>query len=171
MRFTTLLLHVHKPLIRYDTGYRTWMLRTQLLHVLIPLLYSLTGLHALIVYVFLLYGSWFILLLHEYSCSPVILNIVHVTCTIVTWVVRPVFLLHDYFPYWLIFSLLDMWAFDMRCVELSAMWIQAIGVTSRIPHLLFPVFRYLILCYQESSCPIICYMYYALFFFLIYRVN
>ena len=55
----------------------------------------------------------------------------------------------------LIFPLLDMWAIDMRCVELSATWIQATGATSRIPHLLFPVSRYRVSCYQQSSCPII----------------
>ena len=49
----------------------TWILCTQLLHVLTPLLYRLTGLHVLIVYLFLLHRSWFIWLLHAYSCIPV----------------------------------------------------------------------------------------------------
>jgi len=83
------------------------------------------------------YGSPFILhvlLLHVYSCIPV------------TY----------YFPLLiLIFPLLDTWAIDMRCVELSATWIQATGATSRIPHLLFPVSRYLDSCYEHSSCPVI----------------
>jgi len=64
----------------------------------------------------------------------------------------PIFLLRDCFPLLiLIFPLLDMWAVDMRCVKLSATWIQDTGVTSRIPHLLFPVSRYLVICYQQSS--------------------
>ena len=57
------------------------------------------------------------------------------------------------FPLHDCFSLLDMWVVDMRCVELSTTWIQAMGVTSRIPHLLFSIFCYLVLCYQQSSCP------------------
>jgi len=62
----------------------TWIFCAQLLHVLTPLLYSLTGLHALIVYVFLLHGSWFTLLLYGYSCISIILNTVHVTWIIDT---------------------------------------------------------------------------------------
>ena len=70
-----------------------------------------------------------------------------------------------------IFPLLDMTAVDMRCVELSATWIQATGATSRIPHLLFPFpgilfmiscscyivpdSRDIVLCYQQSSGPVI----------------
>ena len=60
-----------------------------------------------------------------------------------------VFLLHDCFTLLiLIFPLLDMWAVDMWCVKLSATWIQATWATSRISHILFPVFHYLISCYQ-----------------------
>jgi len=67
-----------------------------------------------------------------------------------------VFLLHDYFMLLiLIFPLLDMWAGYMRCVELGAMWVHATGATSRIPHLLFPVSRYLVICYQQSLGPVI----------------
>ena len=80
--------------------------------------------------IFLSYGSPFIL--HVYS----------------------VFLLHDYFSL-LIFPLLDTWVIDMWCVKLSATWIQATGTTSRIPHLLFPVSRYLVICYQQSSGHVI----------------
>jgi len=36
-----------------------------------PLLYKLTGLHVLIVYLFLLHRSWFIWLLRAYSCIPI----------------------------------------------------------------------------------------------------
>ena len=66
----------------------------------------------------------------------------------------PVFLLHDCFPL-LICLLLDTWAVDMRCVKLSATWISATGATSRIPHLLYIVSRYLVSWYQQSSYPII----------------
>ena len=55
------------------------ILDAQLLHVLIPLLYRLTGLHVLIVYVFLLHRSWFILLRHGYSCIPATDIDIHVT--------------------------------------------------------------------------------------------
>ena len=52
----------------------------------------------------------------------------------------PVFSLHDYFPLLiLIFPLLDTWAVDM----------------CGIPHLLFLICCYLVLCYQQSSCPVI----------------
>jgi len=93
----------------------------------IPLLHRFTGIHALIVSVFLLYGSLYIL--HELLLMDI-----------------PVFPLHDCFPLRiLIFSLLDMGAVDMRCVELGAMWVHAMGATSRIPRLLFfLVSRYLV---------------------------
>ena len=59
-----------------------------------------------------------------------------------------VFPLQDYFPLLiLIFSLLNMWADNMRCVKLSVTWTKATGPTSRIPHLLFSVSCYLVLCY------------------------
>ena len=61
----------------------------------------------------------------------------------------PVFPLHDCFP------LLDMWTVDTWCVELSATWIKVTGATSRISHLSFLVSRYLISCYQQSSCHVI----------------
>jgi len=132
----------------------TWLGYTQLLHVLIPLDPS-AYMHWLSMYS-CLNGPWFILVLHSYSWIPVILNIVSVTCIIVTRVVHPVILFNGYFPLLiLIFPLLDMSAVDMRCVELSATWIQATGATSRIPHLLFPISRYIVLCYQQSSGPVI----------------
>ena len=65
----------------------------------------------------------------------------------------PVIPLHDCFPLLLlifsllIISLLDMSVVDTRCVELSATGISATGATSRIPHLLYIVSRYLVLCY------------------------
>jgi len=52
----------------------TWMLDTQLYHVHISLLHIFTGIHALIVSIFLSYGSPYILhvlLLHVSSCIPV----------------------------------------------------------------------------------------------------
>ena len=55
----------------------------------------------------------------------------------------------------LIFPLLDIWDVDIWCVELCATWTKAMGATSRIPHLPFFVSRYLVSCYQQSSCPII----------------
>ena len=98
--------------INYLTGYRhfryfiivIWILCTQLYHVHTSLLYRFTCIHVLIVSIFLLHGSLFLLrclLLHGYSCIPV------------TWLTNI-----D-----MIFLLLDMWAVDMRCVELSATWI------------------------------------------------
>ena len=96
------------------------ILDAQLLHVLTPLLYKLTGLHVLIVYVFLLHRPWFILLLHGYSCIPV------------TWL----FLVTDnYIP----------------VTRYVSSWYAMCGIS----HLLFPVSRHLILCYQHSSCPVI----------------
>jgi len=68
----------------------------------------------------------------------------------------PVFPLHvSFLLLILIFPLLDMWAVDMRRVKLSATWVQASGVTSWIPHLLFPNSYYLISCYQQSSYSVI----------------
>ena len=51
---------IHGYAITQDTA--TWLGYTQLLHVLIPLLYRLTGIHAVIVFVFLLHGSGLFLL-------------------------------------------------------------------------------------------------------------
>ena len=73
----TLLLHVHKSLMHKYTitlDIITWILCAQLLHIFTPLLYRLTGIHTLIVFVFLLHGSLFILhelLLDGYSHIPV----------------------------------------------------------------------------------------------------
>jgi len=98
----------------------TWILYAQLFHVFTPLLYSLTGLHVLIIYVFMLHRSWFILLLHGYSCRPV------------TWL----------FP---------VTAIDIPVTGYMRCWYAMGG----IPHLLFFVSRYPVLCYQQSSCPVI----------------
>jgi len=121
----------------------TWILCTQLFHVLIPLLHRFTGIHALIVSIFMLHGSLFILhelLLHGYSCIPV------------TWL----FLITWLFP------VTDI---DIPVTEHVSHWYAMCGTkchmdpshgaTSRIPHLLFFVSRYLSSCYQQSSCPVI----------------
>ena len=78
------------------------------------------------------------------------------SCIPVTWLF-PVMIL--------IFPLLDMWVVDMRCVELSATWIQATGATSRIPHLLFPVILFRTI--NRAHVLVSCYMYHVLFLFLI----
>jgi len=109
---------MHWYAIALDTA--TWILCAQLLYVHTPQLHWLTGLHALIVYVFLLHGSWFILLLHGYSCIPV----------------RR------------LYSGTDI---DIPVTGHVSCWNAMCG----IPHLLFPFSRYLVLCYQQSSCPII----------------
>ena len=96
----------------------------------------ITVTHACMISLFLPYGSPFI---------------VHVLLFHVT-----VFMVYDCFLLLIwIFPLLDMSAVDMRCVELRATWIQVTGATSRISHLLFSVFRYLVVCYQQSSGSII----------------
>ena len=70
--------------------------------------------------------------------------------------VIPVFLLHDYFSLLiLIFLLLDTWAVDMRCVK---------------SHIYYFPFRYLDLCYQQSSRPVTVIMYHVLYLLLIYYV-
>ena len=70
--------------IRYYNGYVTWILCAQLLHVLTPLLHRLTDTHVLIVSVFFLHGSLFILhelLLHDilvlplHDCFPLLILI------------------------------------------------------------------------------------------------
>jgi len=136
----TLLLHIHEPLIH---GYTiTLDTVTQILCTLFCMFLSLLHdspvcMHWLSLY-FLLRGSLVIsheLLLHGYSCI------------LIAWLF-PVTTI-------LIFPLLDMWAVDMRCVKLSATWIQATWATFRIPHLLFSVSCYLISCYQQSSCSVI----------------
>jgi len=124
----------------------TWLGYIQLLHVLIPLDPS-AYMHWLSTYS-CLHGSWFILVLHGYSWIPVILNTVSVTCIIVTRVVHPVFSLHDYFLLLiLIFPLLDMRAVDMRYVKSHI-------YCSRSRYIV-PVSRYIVLCYQQSSGPVI----------------
>ena len=103
----------------------------------IPLLNRFTGIHVLIVYIFLLHGTLYIL--HELLLIDIL-----------------VFPLHDCFSLLiLIFPLVDMWTVDMWCVEQSVTWIQIKGATSRIPCLLFPIFHYLILYYQQSSYLVI----------------
>jgi len=135
--------------IRYYTGYRYMVLCAQLLHVLTSLLHRLTDIHALVVSVFLLYGSLFILLLHEYSCIP----------------------LHDCFPLLIsIFSLLVMWVVDMWCVELSATWIQATGppLQSHTSYFPFPIILFHAI--KRAHVLLSCYMHHTLYLFLIHCV-
>ena len=65
-----------------------------------------------------------------------------------------VFLLHDCFSL-LIFSLLDMSVCWYAMCETKCYMDLSHGATSRIPHLLYIIFRYLISWYQQSSCPMI----------------
>ena len=137
----TLLFHVHVPMIHeyaipldtvisYICIPSTQILCTQLFYVL-KTLHSFTCLYALIVSVFLLYGSLF--LLHGYSR----ISVTGINMTLL---------------------LLDMSVVDIRCVKLSVMRILATRTTSRIPHLLFVtsiiphllflISRYLISWYQ-----------------------
>ena len=108
----------------------TWILGTQLYHVYTSLLH---------LHVWFLYSCY---MDHRSYCMSYYCMYIHV------------FLLNDCFPL-LMFLLLDIWAVDMRCVELSATWIQATGATSKIQHLLIPASRYLVICYQQSSSPVI----------------
>ena len=93
-----------------------------------------TCIHTLIVSVFLLHGSLF--LLHDYIMYSCYMTI---------------------FCYWNRYDTLVIeheccWyamCGNKCCVELSH------GTTSRIPHLLFPASRYLVSWYQQTSCPII----------------
>ena len=95
----------------------------------------ITVTHACIVSIFLTYGSPFILhvlLLHVYSCIPVAW-LFPITAILVT----------GYMSCWYVMC-------GTKChVEPSH------GATSRIPHLLFSVSRYLVICYQQSSGPLI----------------
>jgi len=108
--------------------------------------------YLMFVYHCYMYSLVYMHVLFLYSCHMTHLSYYMYYCCMYI----PVFLLHDCFPLLiLIFSLLNTWAVDMQCVELSATWIQATRAASRIQHLLFPVSRYLVLCYQPSSCPVI----------------
>ena len=102
---------------------------------------------------------------HCYTFSPVYMHLLFLyscymdNCSYYMYYCSMYFLvfpLHDYFllPI-LIFPLLDMWAVDMRCVKLSATWIQVTGPPLESHISCFPVSCYLILCYQQSSCPVI----------------
>jgi len=94
------------------------MLNTQLYHVHTSLLHIFTGIHALLVFIFLSYRSPFIL--HVPSCIPV------------TWI----FLVTD---------------IDIPVTGYMSCWYAMCGIL----HLLFPVSRYPVLCYQQSSCSLI----------------
>jgi len=82
-----------------------------------------------------------------------------------------VFPLHDCFSLLiLIFSLLDTSVVDMRCVELSATWIQATGplLESHISH--FPFLVIFLYAVNRADVLLSCYMYHALFLFMIHCV-
>ena len=138
----TFLLHVRELRIFVYASTRDnamWILCACLTLLLVH-----TGLHALIVYVFHLHGSWFMVLLHGYSWIPIILHTVYITWIIVTWVAYPVTPLHDYFPLLiLIFPLLDMNAVDIL-FPVTDMATPITGhescwyATCGLPHLLFP---------------------------------
>ena len=71
-RFTDIWIHHFTIYCQCTYSYHCFLdAWWQLLHDLTPLLYRLTGLPILIVYVFLLHRSWFIWLLHAYSCIPI----------------------------------------------------------------------------------------------------
>ena len=109
-----LLVHVLVDLLHYAS---IWLFYSYLLS------HRFTFMHAMLVFVFSLSWTLFILyglLLHEYSCI------------LVTW----------------LFSVTDI---DILVTRHVSYWYAICG----IPHLLFPVSRYLVLCYQQSSCPII----------------
>jgi len=131
----------------------TWILCIQLYHVHTSLLHRFTGIQALIVFVFLLHRSLFMshgLLLHEYSCI------------LVTWL----------FPV----SNIDISVTGhMRCwyamcetkwhVDLSH------GATSRILHISYFSFPVMLFhAINRAHVLLSCYMYYALFLFLIHCV-
>jgi len=87
------------------------------------------------------YCSWiflYSLYIEHYLCTMNYCYMRNPSCILVTWLF-PVLIL--------IFSLLDMSVVDTQCVKLSATWISATGATSRIPHLLYIVSRYLVSWY------------------------
>jgi len=104
--------------------------------------------HACIVLIFLSYESLYIL---------------HV----LLFHVIPVFLLYDCFPLLiLLFLLLDMSAIDMRCVELSATWIEATGPPLESHIYCFPFPIILFSAINRTQVMLSCYMYHALYLFL-----
>ena len=145
----TLLFHIHVQLIH---GNATLVL-VSLLYRYSTLYYmylshGFTCVHALIVSVFLLQWiavlvTWILL----YSCYMTI------SCN------PDMVLLLQY-----------MWAVDIWCVKLSAKWIKATWATSRIPHLpfLFPVILFHAI--NRAHVLLSCYMYHALYLFLIHCV-
>ena len=157
-----MMFHIHASLLQRDWDSRHyycmivnyWYTDTlvhwipscaQLLHVLTSLLYRLTGIYALIVFVFLLHGSWI------YSCC-----IDH--CLYDCYMHMHVFSLHEYclLLIW-IFPLLDTWAVDMRYVE------------SHIYCFPFPVIVFRAI--NRAHVLLSCYMYPVLFLFLILCVH
>ena len=150
----TFLLHVRELRIFVYASTRDnamWILCACLTLLLVH-----TGLHALIVYVFHLHGSWFIVLLHGYSWIPVILHTVYITWIIVTWVVHPVSPLHDYFLLLICYS--RYWI--MSC------WYAMCG----IPHLLFPFPVILLYAINRAQVLLSCYPYHVLYLFLLHCI-
>ena len=111
----------------------TWLGYTQLLHVLIQL-DPAAYMHCMSMYS-CLHWSWFILVLHGYAWIPVIWNTVSVTCIIVSC-------------YWYGYS--RYWTWELLICD---MW----NPTSIVPvsRYIVPVSRYIVLCYQQSSGPVI----------------
>ena len=107
---------------------------------------------AMIVFVFPLHWTLFMLhglLLHEYSCIPV------------TWLFSVTDI--DIYCYWTwMHPVTDI---DILIIGHVTCWYAMCGTkchvdpshgaTSRIPQLSFPIFRYLVSCFQQSSCHII----------------
>jgi len=155
--YTIPLLHVVSPWHRYwDSRHYYCMIMNywytdtlvhwipscaQLLHVLTSVLYKThwcTCIDCLCLLV-----TWIMdyIITHEPSCILVILPIVYVTWIIVTWVVRLVFPLHDYFPFWYWYS--RYWIHELLICDV---W---------NPTSIVPVSRYRVSCYQQSSCHVI----------------
>jgi len=157
-------LLIHVPSIYIDTPVQ-W---TPSFH---PLVSSLHGclVHSYIMfthhyYIYLpVYMHWL-----DYFYILVIWITVHSTCIIGACI----FLYSRYMiisRYWYWYS--HSWTrvlLNMRCVKLSATWIQATGATSRIPHLLFLVSHYLVIYYRQSSCHVS--VLHVLYLFLIYYI-
>ena len=122
--------------------------------------------------------SYFMFLYHYYIDSPVYMHWLSLySCCMdhclyymnYCYMDIPIFSLHDCFSLLiLIFSLLYMWAVDIRCVDLSATWNKATEATSRIPHLPFLIILYHAI--TRAHVLLSCYMYHALYLFLIHCV-
>ena len=119
--------------------------------------------------------SYFMFLHHYYVDLPVYMHWLHLYFCCMEhflyycYMDNPVFPLHDCFPLLiLIFLLLDMWTVDMRCVKLSVTWIQATGSPLEFHISCFPFSIILFHAINRAHVLLSCYMYHALFLFLIY---